>query len=133
VRGARAAHAVLTEAPSALLVYLVWIHMLRTDSAGAAEEIAASIHHERLTHFHDPRRRVGKAFGPTLQTGGAVVWDSYLAFRPGVTWDEAPPFPADWAHQLRSAWADPARFRWKDDLTAWLREAATRAATAGGG
>lgn len=103
--------------------------MLRTDSAGAVEEIAASMRHENLVHFHDPRRRAGKAFGPVLNAGGAVVWDSYLLFPSGMTWNEAPPIPADWAHQLRSAWADPARFRWKDDLTDWLQAAAAQTGT----
>lgn len=121
MRGARAAHTVLTEAAPGRFVYLIWIHMRRTDSVEAAGEMAASLHHERLTHFHDPRRRAGKAFGPTLQTGGAVVWDSYLFFPPGATWDEEAPRPTDWAHQLTSGWADPTRYRWKDELIAWMR------------
>jgi len=76
-----------------------------------------------LHHFHDPRRRIGKAFALVLGAGGALVWDVYLAFHPGSNWEREPPSPADWAHQLHAAWAAPERFRAKEDLEGWLRRA----------
>jgi hypothetical protein len=115
-------HAVLSQTEADLFASLVWIHMLRTDSLAAAEAEAAALSHSRLQHFHDPRRRLGKAIGGALGTGRAVVWDTYLFYAPRATWIDEPPPPIDWAHQVRAGWADPARFRWKDDLTTWLEE-----------
>ena len=105
--------------------------MLRTDNAAAAEAQAASLQHDRLQHFRDPHRRAGKAIGGMLGAGGAVVWDTYLLFPREAEWKEGPPSPIQWAHQLSATWADPARFRWRDDLAIWLREAVAAIPPAG--
>jgi hypothetical protein len=31
---------------------------------------------------------------------GQLAWDAYLLFAPGIEWDEAPPPPSFWMHQL---------------------------------
>ena len=38
---------------------------------------------------------------------GGYAWDTYLVFSIGVTWDEAPPLPSDWVHQLDHAQGRP--------------------------
>lgn len=103
---------------------LVWIHMLPGDGAEVAAAQANALPTGSVAHFYDPRRRSGKALSSVVGAGRSVVWDTYLWFAPGVEWGQAPPAPEDWAHQLDAAWADPDRFRWDDELTAWLRQAA---------
>ncbi len=96
--------------------------MLRDDSLDTAHRAALDLQADRLVHFHDPRRRVGKAIAPRLNAGRAVVWDVYLYFPVHSRWEDAAPSPEDWAHQLEAEWADVARYRRGDDLTRWLDE-----------
>lgn len=114
-------HARLSETAVHVYASPVWIHMLRTDSLTAALAEAAALPYDRLEHFHDPRHRVGKAIAGALGAGLAVVWDAYLILARDAQWIDEPTRPIDWANQLRAGWADPAHFRWKDDLDAWLR------------
>lgn len=117
-------HQVVAHSQGRLAALLVWIHVLPGDGAGAAVGQSEALRDESLRHFYDPRRRVGKALAPGLGAGRAVVWDTYLYFPSGVQWDDLPPLPEDWAHQLGAAWADPARFRSKGGLLDWLRAGA---------
>jgi hypothetical protein len=116
-------HSALPDLPVPSTAFFVWIHMLARDNLEAARRAAGSLVDERVRHFHDPRRRVGKAFGRPLGSGGAVVWDSYMLFDRVTRWDDAPPPPAEWAHQLHAPWADRTRFRSAEALAAWLEGA----------
>ncbi len=63
---------------------------------------------------------------PMLPEDGAgrVAWDVYLVYPPGATWDDDPPVPAAWRHQLGdSSWADAAHYRTGEALFADLRAA----------
>ena len=111
----------LARGPS-LACLVVWIDILRADGPGSASRAASALPGDGVRHFYDPRRRIGKAFAPSLRAQGALVWDVYLIFPPGGRWEEAPPPPAEWAHQLDAAWADASRFHTEDDLDHWLRQ-----------
>ncbi len=106
--------------------YLVWIDMLRGDSLDSARRAAHPLRADRLLHFYDPRRRIGKAIAPNLSAGHAVVWDVYLVFPMGIRWEVSAPSPEDWAHQLDATWADVSRFRWDEDLEDWLQRVTKR-------
>jgi len=112
---------VALERGSSLACLVVWIDILRTDGPDAAARAAQGLQGDQVCHFYDPRRRIGKAFAPSLGAGGALVWDVYLLFPAGRRWEEAPPPPAEWAHQLDAPWAEPSRFHVEDDLDDWLR------------
>ncbi len=103
--------------------------MLEADGPDAARRAAQALQADRLDHFYDPRRRIGKAIGPMLGAGQAVVWDVYLFFPTGSRWKESAPSPVDWAHQLDARWADAARYRWEGELTDWLHQATRGHAT----
>lgn len=110
----------------------IWVPMLRSDTLEEATKVSALIHDRRASHFYDRRRRAGRAVAATLGGLGEAAWDTYLFYRPGLTWMEAPPPPDRWMHQLgHSGWADPQRFRWADSLTEELRAAAETLLRAG--
>lgn len=117
---------VLEAYPQATLnVFVVWVPMLATDGIDAAEEVAGLISDVRAVHFFDSTRRIGGAIAASVGGVDAVAWDTYLCYRPGPTWVEAPPPPDRWMHQLGPAvWADPNRFRWGEALTTELRAVA---------
>ncbi len=105
---------------------LVWIHMRPADGVQVAGAQTGALVADRLIHFHDPRRRAGKALASAVGAGRSVVWDTYLFFAPGVRWEQTPPAPEDWAHQLDAPWAEAERFRQGDQLSEWLRQTAGR-------
>jgi hypothetical protein len=112
---------------AALAAAVVWLPMLGGDDAAAAGAAASLVADPRARHFYDPGRRAGRAVARALgAAGGETAWDMYLFWGPGARWAaEAPPRPEAWLHQLGDcSWADPARHRWGDGLSAALRELA---------
>ena len=126
--GARAVQeAIVKGYPDAdITVSIVWINMLPLDSRVIARVQAQTMQDLRVRHFHDPRKRVGRAIAGSLGGRDKVAWDIYLFFALGSEWNGGPPPPTWWAHQLSgSSWADPARYHRGDDLVAQLRQAVT--------
>ncbi len=106
-----------------LQVIIVWIDMLETDNAQAAQNAAALFNDPRLIQFHDPRKLVGKAIAESLGGQGKIAWDTYLFYAPGLEWNVEPPKPSKWMHQLNpSTWAAPDLYRTGSDLVEELRE-----------
>ena len=117
MRGARAVSDVFAQNDSgALRGFLVWLPMVATDAAPAADDEALLLHDARVTHSWDPARLAGRLFKKPLGLWG-TAWDVYLVYAPGVAWtDESPPTPTLWMHQLgsdpgapRDRALDPAR------------------------
>lgn len=105
-------------------VSIVWVHMLPFDNVLTARLIARTIKAPGVCHFYDPGKRVGKIIAQSLGAPGKVAWDVYLFYPEGIRWDDSPPPPAIWAHQLGSnSWADPARYQRGDDLVEELHRA----------
>jgi hypothetical protein len=126
VKGARAVQtAIIDGHPAAeISVSMVWINMLPLDNKLAAHVQAQTMRDPRVCHFHDPKKRVGQAIARSLGGQDEVGWDIYLFFRSGVEWNDSPPPPAWWAHQLfGSSWADQAHYHHGDDLFGQLRQA----------
>jgi hypothetical protein len=96
--------------------------MLPADSAIAAQLMALAIRSANLRHFHDPQQQAARAFAGSLGAAGKVAWDIYLFYPPGRLWQNCPPPPAVWAHQLgKGSWADPLCYRHGDGLVTELR------------
>ena len=95
-------------------VSIVWIDMLPTDNADAARRIASTITDPRVRQFHDPKAThlAGKAFAKgMIRDGAGPAWDIYLFYDKDSAWEEAPPKPVEWWHQLGGGGrADPKRF-----------------------
>jgi hypothetical protein len=104
-----------------MVVSIVWIPMLLDDSEDAARAATALIPDARACHYFDPNRQAGRVLASRMGGEGQVAWDIYLLFPPGVAWEDEPPLPIDWVHQLgNTGWADPARCHHGDDLVAGL-------------
>ena len=97
-------------------VAIVWINKLPADSRKAAEKSADTFNDPRVCQFYDPKQRSGQAVANSLGWQGRVAWDIYLFYTAGSIWNETPPAPVDWMHQLTDPWANPARRRTGDDL-----------------
>ena len=97
-------------------VAIVWINKLPADSRKAAEKSADTFNDPRICQFYDPKQRSGQAVANSLGWQGRVAWDIYLFYTAGSKWNETPPAPVDWMHQLTDPWANPGRLRTGDDL-----------------
>jgi len=116
--GARAVlKSIIESFPDAdISVAIVWINKLSADSRKAAEKSAGTFDDQRICQFYDPKQRSGQAVANSLGWQGRVAWDIYLFYTAGSQWDETPPAPVDWMHQLTDPWADPDRLRIGEDL-----------------
>ncbi len=117
-------HQAITDGfPSARIgIAVVWVNILAADTEGAARSAARTLVDPRAQHFYDGERRVGRAVAESLGGQGEVAWDMYLFYGPGQEWEELPPRPVAWAHQLAGdAWADPRRYHRGQELIAELR------------
>ena len=104
-----------------VVVSIVWIPMLPGDCENAARAATALIPDARARHYFDPDRQAGCASATRMGGEGKIAWDMYLFFPADVTWEDEPPLPMDWVHQLgETAWADPARCYRGDDLVSAL-------------
>jgi hypothetical protein len=107
-------------------VAIVWVDILPTDDATAAQEASTLFEHDaRVSQFHDPGLVTSTAFVDGL-IAPPPAWDMYLFFAADQTWRDAAPRPVEWLHQLSGGRGPPERFRTGDDLTRGLTECAAR-------
>ena len=97
-------------------IAIVWINKLAADSRKTAEVSAGTFNDPRVCQFYDPRQGSGRAVADSLGWHGRIAWDIYLFYTVGHKWNEAPPVPVDWMHQLTDPWADADHLRTGDDL-----------------
>ena len=83
-------------------VYVVWLPVLQEDGRQAAVEVIGHVSDERAVHFWDADKSLGFSLGKvvTLPRERKLAWDVYFAFDAKAKWDDVPPKPADWMHQL---------------------------------
>ena len=84
-----------------LRVYVAWVPILPDDSGSAANESSALVTDSRVSQFWDESKALPGPFAKILELpDGWPAWDVYLAYPPGARWDDGPPKPAFWHHQL---------------------------------
>lgn len=119
MQGARAVRQVIvwSAAQPDISAGIVWVNMLPFDNVLTARFMALSIKAPCVRHFHDPDKQVGKIIAQSLGAQGKVAWDVYLFYPKGIKWDDSPPPPTIWAHQLGiNSWADPTYYHRGGDL-----------------
>ena len=85
-----------------LSVFAVWMPVLDSDNAAAGKDAESLLPDDRVTHYWDGGNSLGKLYGRllTLPHGRQLAWDIYFVFAPGIRWEEEPPLPTQWMHQL---------------------------------
>ncbi len=102
-------------------IAIVWINMLQGDSEERAQKAAQKFTDARVTQFYDPEKHTGQKIAASIGWDHKVAWDIYLFYSAGSVWDENPPDPAAWMHQLKEDWADQDHFHTGDDLATELK------------
>lgn len=88
-----------------LATYVVWLPVLNFQNAATlqrnGQKESSRLPGPRSLHYSDPEGYSGKEYGKIVDIPyGAPAWDIYFAFGPDVRWDNAPPAPTYWEHQL---------------------------------
>jgi hypothetical protein len=86
-----------------LKVYVVWIRRFPLrDTRDAAQEATHLVPDGRSRHFWDGAGRLGQAYAKVIELPHQkkFAWDVYFVFDAKAKWDDAPPKPDFWMHQL---------------------------------
>ncbi len=78
---------------SDLQVYVVWFSMIPTDARAAWRWTGNVITDERVTHFWDAQKVVGRWYAAQDNPGESdpgVVWDAYYFYDPDAEWNTKP-------------------------------------------
>ena len=103
-------------------IAIVWIKKIPSDSRKAAEKVSGRFNDNRICQFYDARQLSGRVIADSLGWQGRIAWDIYLFYDSGSQWDDLPPAPYEWMHQLKDPWADSERQCLGDDLVKGLAE-----------
>jgi hypothetical protein len=95
---------------------IVWIPILEKDTLAEAIPSAKVLSDERIQHFYDPTKAVGKAIADSVGWTGNIAWDIYLFYLSPDNWIDTPPAPKSWMHQLKDNWATNETYRTGNDL-----------------
>lgn len=89
-------------------VFVAWVPILPSDKEAPDDQTLRLVCDNRAAHFWDARARLPVLFTETLGLGPfRPAWDVYLIDPPGITWEDKPPKPAYWQHQLGGVTAAP--------------------------
>ncbi len=84
-----------------LRAYVAWVPILPDDRGEASRQSALLVGDSRASHYWDAEKTLPPLFAPVLGLPEDwPAWDVYLAYPAGATWDDEPPAPAFWHHQL---------------------------------
>jgi hypothetical protein len=102
-------------------VMVVWGAVLPDDDRAAAGAAAASLDAPGVRQYWDADMALGRLLGEHLGVDPQpFAWDVYLYYEWDATFEEGPPTPMAWAHQMGGA--VPQRLHVLGDLDAFLRE-----------
>lgn len=93
---------VLANIPNAdLQCYAVWLPILNEDSRATAQQDAQIFDDPRLHHYWDGIATQGTVWNRRLELPpGQIAWNLFAVFPRGVRWENDPPEPIYWAHNL---------------------------------
>ena len=89
-----------------LQVFVVWLPVLRADTRSSMAAAMKNISDKRVKHYWDGNKKLGYRFGKVVELPErqgkrlTLAWDVYFAFGADKKWDDDPPKPSDWMHQL---------------------------------
>jgi len=80
--------------------YVIWDPIFGGKFDIESEKLSKSFSDRRVSYFKDPDSLAGNLWERVLKTQRSIAWDVYLLYDADARWDEAPPQPDFWMHQL---------------------------------
>lgn len=83
-------------------VYVIWDPIYGGAFDREAKNLSVSFPDKRVKYYKDPDSLAGKLWKRvlTLQNRDEVAWDVYLLYGADARWENDPPQPGFWTHQL---------------------------------
>jgi hypothetical protein len=81
-------------------VYVIWDPIFGGNFDSEAKNLANSFPDKRISYFKDPDSLAGTLWEQVLKTEREIAWDVYLLYGADAQWEEEPPKPEFWMHQL---------------------------------
>jgi hypothetical protein len=79
--------------------YVVWLPIFGGDFRGEARKLSNSFRDKRVSYYIDAGSLTGNVWEPVLKTE-RFAWDVYLLYGGAANWEQEPPSPDYWMHQL---------------------------------
>ncbi len=80
--------------------YVIWDPIFGGDFDGESKKLPNSFPDKRVQYFKDSDSFAGTAWRQVLKLFRPVAWDVYLLYGSEADWQEEPPQPDYWMHQL---------------------------------
>jgi hypothetical protein len=114
-------------------VYVIWDPIFGGNFEGAAKELSNSFPDKRISYFKDPDSLAGRVWKQVLKLGNDIAWDVYFLYGADAQWDNEPPQPDFWMHQLFGVTKAPMfnEPKFEDKLKEMLNTVGGKGATIG--
>lgn len=83
-----------------LQMYVIFDPVFGGNFNRASRKLANQLTDRRVRYFKDPDSLSGMLWEKVLKTERAIAWDVYLLYDADAQWENEPPKPAFWMHQL---------------------------------
>ena len=86
-----------------LAVHVIWTAVRSNDKRSSVDEAHKLFTKEpRATQYWDGNQDLGLTYGKIVELphNRELAWDIYMVYAAGVEWNDVPPMPDDWQHQL---------------------------------
>ncbi len=80
--------------------YVIWDPIFGGDFDGAAKRLSKSFPDKRVSYFKDSDSLAGTLWKRVLKLDNDIAWDVYFLYGAAANWDQQPPQPDFWMHQL---------------------------------
>jgi hypothetical protein len=80
--------------------YIVWLPIFGGDFNGEARKLSNRFRDKRVSYYLDPDSETGKEWERVLKTDRPIAWDVYMLCAAETHWEDEPPQPTFWMHQL---------------------------------
>lgn len=88
-------------------VYVIWDPIFGGKFDSEAKRLSSRFPDKRVCYYKDPDSLAGKLWERVLKTEREIAWDVYLLFGIESRWENDPPRPEYWMHQLDGVTSAP--------------------------
>ena len=79
---------------------MIWDPIFGGPFDSEAKNLSRSFPDKRVSYYKDPDSLAGNLWEHVLKTEREIAWDVYLLYGADAQWEEEPPKPDFWMHQL---------------------------------
>jgi hypothetical protein len=108
--------------------YVIWDPIFGGNFNRAAKELSLSFPDRRVSYFKDRDSLAGTVWKQVLKIDREIAWDVYFLYDEDAQWDNEPPQPDFWMHQLYGVTSAPRldAEKFKEELRGLLNKSGSK-------